>query len=146
MHARDALSASLSFPTSLYGLNREHRLQQFLYCSALTVAAVTWLGCRGNVFTEPFPSNGRLFWLHNFDFEPSCHNMLRILLLLLIYIRLWYGKTMMMIMIEEIISKCRHGISIVHYIEMKLNNSNNAHLCTVALCSFSNRILHRWEN
>jgi hypothetical protein len=27
------------------------------------------------VFTEPLPSNGRLLWLHNYGFAPSCHNI-----------------------------------------------------------------------
>jgi hypothetical protein len=28
---------------------------------------------RGDVFTKPFPSNGRLFWLHYFGFQAVCH-------------------------------------------------------------------------
>jgi hypothetical protein len=29
-----------------------------------------WLGCRGNVFTEPLPSNGCLFWVCYLDLSP----------------------------------------------------------------------------
>jgi hypothetical protein len=42
-------------------------LQQFYCCVHIC--------CRGSVFTEPFPSNGRLFWFHYSGFEVSCHNM-----------------------------------------------------------------------
>jgi hypothetical protein len=28
----------------------------------LSVVALTWLGCRGNMFSVPLPSNGRLLW------------------------------------------------------------------------------------
>jgi hypothetical protein len=38
----------------LHGPNREQRLQQLFYC------CVRWVDFHGNVFTEPFPGNGRL--------------------------------------------------------------------------------------
>jgi hypothetical protein len=42
--------------------------------ACVSVAAVTWLGCRGNVFTGTLPRNDRLFWLRNPGFERTCHN------------------------------------------------------------------------
>jgi hypothetical protein len=36
--------------------------------------------CRGNLFTEPLPSNKRLFWLHYSGFRASCHKMATIVL------------------------------------------------------------------
>jgi hypothetical protein len=48
---------------------RKHRFQQFLYyCFRIL--------CRGNVFTEPLPSNERLFWLHYSGLKSSCHNII----------------------------------------------------------------------
>jgi hypothetical protein len=32
--------------------------------------------CRGNLFIEPLPSNGRLFRLHYSAFKVSCHSTL----------------------------------------------------------------------
>jgi hypothetical protein len=32
--------------------------------------------CRGNVCTEPLPSNDRLLWLHYSVFQASCHNII----------------------------------------------------------------------
>jgi hypothetical protein len=32
-----------------------------------------YICCRGNLITEPLPSNGHLFWLHYSEFQPSCH-------------------------------------------------------------------------
>jgi hypothetical protein len=31
---------------------------------------------RTGLFTEPFPSNGCLGWLHNSGFQQTCHNSL----------------------------------------------------------------------
>jgi hypothetical protein len=31
--------------------------------------------CRGYVFTEPLPSNGRFFSLWTSSFQPGCHNI-----------------------------------------------------------------------
>jgi hypothetical protein len=31
--------------------------------------------CRGNVFTAPLPSNGRIYSLHYSGLQPSCHNI-----------------------------------------------------------------------
>jgi hypothetical protein len=42
--------------------------------TCVSVAAVTWFSCCAKDFTEPLPSNGRLFWLHNSGFEQTCHN------------------------------------------------------------------------
>jgi hypothetical protein len=39
------------------GPHGKHHFQYFFYCFVCTC-------CRGNVFTEPLPSNGRPFWLH----------------------------------------------------------------------------------
>jgi hypothetical protein len=36
--------------------------------------------CRGNVFAEQLPSNGRLIWLHSSGLQPSCHNITLLLL------------------------------------------------------------------
>jgi hypothetical protein len=47
-----------------FGPHRKHHLQQFSFSY--------WWGCircRGNVFTEPLPINGRLFWLHYSSFH-----------------------------------------------------------------------------
>jgi hypothetical protein len=40
------------------------------------VTAVTWSCCRGNVLTDPLPSNGHLIWIYNSEFEPW-HNIFR---------------------------------------------------------------------
>jgi hypothetical protein len=55
--------------TLLYnGPNRKRRSQQFLYfCSHIR--------CRGNLFTEPLPSNERLLWLHYSGLKSSCYNV-----------------------------------------------------------------------
>jgi hypothetical protein len=43
--------------------------------ACVSVAAIRWFGCRGNVFTQPLRCNARLLWLHYSGFEPSCHNV-----------------------------------------------------------------------
>jgi hypothetical protein len=48
----------------------------FCIVAFVCAAGVTCFGCRGNVPTEPLPSNGCLFWFHSYAFEPSCHNMI----------------------------------------------------------------------
>jgi hypothetical protein len=40
---------------------------------------------RGNVFTEPLPSNRRLLWLNYFGFQASCHSIVMDM------IRAWLG-------------------------------------------------------
>jgi hypothetical protein len=42
--------------------HKKHRVQQLFYCCVC-------IRCRGNVFIEPLPSNGRLLWLHNSGFQ-----------------------------------------------------------------------------
>jgi hypothetical protein len=60
-------TSTLFFIAILRGPNRKHRLQQYLYfCFRIR--------CRGNIFTQPLPSNGRLLWLHYSDLQASCHN------------------------------------------------------------------------
>jgi hypothetical protein len=56
----------LFFVTTLHGLNRKHRSQQFLYCCLR-------IRCRGNLFTEPLSRNGRLLWLQCSGLQASCH-------------------------------------------------------------------------
>jgi hypothetical protein len=55
--------------TTLHGPNRKHSFQQFLYCFLC-------ICCRGNLFTEPLPSNKRLLWLHYSGLHASCHNLI----------------------------------------------------------------------
>jgi hypothetical protein len=43
--------------------------------ACLSVAAVTWVGCRGNVFTEPLSNNSFLIWFRNSGIELLCHNL-----------------------------------------------------------------------
>jgi hypothetical protein len=52
--------------TTLHPPNRKHLSQQFL-CCCLCIRS------RGNLFTEPLPSNGCLIWLHYAGLEASCH-------------------------------------------------------------------------
>jgi hypothetical protein len=54
--------------TTLYGLNRKHRSQKFLYCCL-------HIRCCGNWFTEPLHSNECLPWLHYSSLQVSCHNI-----------------------------------------------------------------------
>jgi hypothetical protein len=56
-----------SFITTLHGPNRKHRFQQFLYCCLR-------IRCRGNLFTNPLPSNERL-WFHYSGLQESCHSI-----------------------------------------------------------------------
>jgi hypothetical protein len=51
------------FITTLHRPNRQHCSQQFLYCCLC-------IRCRGNSFTEPLPSNGRLLYS---GLQSSCH-------------------------------------------------------------------------
>jgi hypothetical protein len=50
--------------------------QQDLDCCLFTT-------CRRNLFTEPLPSNERLFWLLYSGFQASCHNVTTQILLVL---------------------------------------------------------------
>jgi hypothetical protein len=56
------------FSTTLHGPKREHRSQQFLYCCLR-------IRCRGNLFTEPLPSSGRLLLLYYYGLRVSCQNI-----------------------------------------------------------------------
>jgi hypothetical protein len=46
--------------------HRRHHVQQFFYCCVC-------VRCRGRMFAEPLPSNGRLFWLRYSGFQASCY-------------------------------------------------------------------------
>jgi hypothetical protein len=58
------LSTEFFFINTLHGPNRKHRSQNFFYC-CLRIC------CRGNMFTEPLPSNGRLLLLHYSAFRRN---------------------------------------------------------------------------
>jgi hypothetical protein len=45
----------------------------FSIVGSVSVAVVTWFGCCEIVFTEPLPSVGRIFWLHNSGLNWTCH-------------------------------------------------------------------------
>jgi hypothetical protein len=71
------------FISTLLGQKRKYRFQQYRCCCVLTYLLLrdgffyccVHIRCCGNVFTEPLPSNGRLFWLHYSDFQPLYHNI-----------------------------------------------------------------------
>jgi hypothetical protein len=48
-------------------------VENMLHVACVSVVAVTWFGCCGNVFTEALPSNGHLLW--SFGFQQICHNI-----------------------------------------------------------------------
>jgi hypothetical protein len=77
--AKDLLSHTASSKgLQLYNLGAdrtENISPQFLYSCISFVVGVT--SCYVT-FTRPFPSNGRLCWLQNSGFEPSCHNTIRL--------------------------------------------------------------------
>jgi hypothetical protein len=50
-----------------------------------TVLLLRCIFCRGNVFTEPLPSNDRLFWLHCFSLLAGTHTQKGCLISLLFF-------------------------------------------------------------
>jgi hypothetical protein len=63
-----------------HGPHRNNRFQYFLYCCVRNI-------CYGNAFGAPLPSNGRIHSFHNYGFQPSCHNNIRLVLIKIGYNR-----------------------------------------------------------
>jgi hypothetical protein len=69
--------------TALGRTHRKHRFLTFLYCyrgrftSPLHRNSSCFrIRCRGNMFTKPLLSNGRLFWLHYTGLLASWHSII----------------------------------------------------------------------
>jgi hypothetical protein len=58
---------------SLHNLDTDGREN---IASSNSSVVVSHVRCRGNLFTEPLPSDGRLFWLNNSGLHPLCHNII----------------------------------------------------------------------
>jgi hypothetical protein len=69
-------ASALLLVLAMYPWQGPHRKYRVLYCF-VTIC------CRGNVFTPPLLSNGRLFLFRYSGFQPSCHiaSSLRLLVL-----------------------------------------------------------------